>query len=53
MKECHLVVEPSAAAVIAALTDVYRPNVGEKIVLVLSGGNISLKALANILSKFS
>jgi len=53
LKECHLVVEPSAAAVIAALTDVYRPKTGEKVVLVLSGGNISLKMLGGILSKFN
>jgi threonine dehydratase len=53
IKECHLVVEPSAAAVIAALTDVYHPKVGEKVVLVLSGGNISFKTLGGILSKFS
>lgn len=53
MKECHLVVEPSAAAVFAALTDVYRPKVGEKTVLVVSGGNISLRSLGTILSKYS
>jgi threonine dehydratase len=53
MKECHLVVEPSAAAVFAALTSVYRPKSGEKIVLVVSGANISLRTLRTILSKFS
>jgi len=53
MKDCHIVVEPSAGAVFAALTDVYHPKGGEKIVLVVSGGNISLRVLGTILSKFS
>jgi threonine dehydratase len=53
IKECHTIVEPSAAAVFAALTDAYRPKTAEKIVLVVSGGNISLKILGAILSKYS
>jgi threonine dehydratase len=52
INECHTIVEPSAAAVFAALADAYRPKAGEKIVLVVSGGNISLKILGEILSKY-
>jgi threonine dehydratase len=52
MKECHLVIEPSAAAVIAALEKL-QPKPEEKVVLVVSGGNVSLKTLASILTKYS
>ena len=51
MKECHLVIEPSAAVVIAALEKI-QPKPEEKVVLVVSGGNVSLKTLASILAKY-
>jgi len=53
MKECHLVIEPSAAAAVAALTDKLHPKKNAKIVVVVSGGNVSLKLLRTILSKYS
>ena len=52
MKECHLVIEPSAAAAIAGLIEKAHVRTGEKIVVVVSGGNISLQTLSNILSKY-
>lgn len=53
MKECHLVIEPSAAAAVAALLQNLRPRKDTKIVVVVSGGNVSLKLLQTILSKYS
>lgn len=52
LKECHLVIEPSAAAAIAALIEKAQVRTGEKIAVVVSGGNISLQTLSNILSKY-
>lgn len=52
MNECHLVIEPSAAAAIAALLEKIRPKPEEKVVVVVSGGNVSLKTLAAVLSKY-
>jgi len=52
MKECHLVIEPSAAAAIAGLIENAQVRTGEKIAVVVSGGNISLQTLSNILSKY-
>jgi len=52
MKECHLVIEPSAAAAVAAL-DKLQPRKNAKVVVVVSGGNVSLKLLRTILSKYS
>jgi len=52
MKECHLVIEPSAAAAIAALEKI-EPQKGSKVAVVVSGGNVSLKLLQSILSKYS
>jgi threonine dehydratase len=52
MNECHLVVEPSAAAAVAALLEKIHPKAGEKVVVVISGGNVSLKTLAAVLSKY-
>ena len=52
LNECHLVIEPSAAAVIAALLEKVHPKAGENVVLVVSGGNVSLKTLASVLSKY-
>ncbi|MGA2783137.1 MAG: threonine/serine dehydratase [Candidatus Bathyarchaeia archaeon] len=49
--ECHLVIEPSAAAVVAALLKTnFRKT--EKVAVVVSGGNISIKILAQVLSKY-
>lgn len=50
LESLHLLIEPSAAAVIAALGESYRPKRGENLVLVISGGNISLKLLRELLS---
>jgi threonine dehydratase len=51
MKECHLVVEPSAAAAFAALMEKAILRSGQRTVVVVSGGNISLQTLSRILSK--
>ena len=51
MKGCHLVIEPSAAAAVAALLERLHPKKDAKIVVVVSGGNVSLKLLQGILSK--
>jgi threonine dehydratase len=53
MRECHLVVEPSAAAAFAGLVEKAQPKFGEKIVVVVSGANVSLRTLGTILSKYS
>jgi len=53
MKECHLVIEPSAAAAVAALLQRLQPKKEAKIVVVVSGGNVSLKLLRTILSKYN
>jgi threonine dehydratase len=53
MRECHLVVEPSSAAAVAALLEKVHPKSGNKVVVVISGANASLKTLAGIISKYS
>jgi threonine dehydratase len=53
MKECHLLIEPSAAAAVAALLEQIRPKKDDEVVVVVSGGNISLKVLSRILSKYA
>ena len=53
MKECHLLIEPSAAAAVAALLQKLHPRKDTKIVLVVSGGNVSMKLLQTILSKYT
>ena len=53
MKEAHLLIEPSAAAAVAALLERLHPRKDDEIVVVVSGGNISLKVLSRILSKYS
>jgi len=53
LKECHLVIEPSASAAIAALLARLHPRPDDKVVVVVSGGNIALKLLQTILSKYS
>ena len=50
LESLHLLIEPSAAAVIAALGESYKPRKGEDLVLVISGGNISLKLLRELLA---
>lgn len=52
LKECHLLVEPSAAVACAALKQRMNPKPQERIVIVVSGGNVSLKTVSRILSKY-
>ena len=52
MRECHLIIEPSAAAAVAALVEKPGLRKHAEIVVVVSGGNISLKLLSRILSKY-
>lgn len=52
MKECHLVIEPSAAAAVAGLVEKANVRASQKVVVVVSGGNISLETLSRILSKY-
>jgi threonine dehydratase len=52
MRECHLIIEPSAAAAVAALVEKTDLRKNAEIVVVVSGGNISLKLLSRILSKY-
>jgi threonine dehydratase len=52
MRECHLIVEPSAAAAVAALVEKAHLKKDTEVVVVVSGGNISLKLLSKILSKY-
>jgi len=53
IKESHLVIEPSAAAAVAALLGKLHPKKDAKVVVVVSGGNVSLRLLQTILSKYS
>jgi len=53
MRECHLIIEPSAAAAVAALVQKADLKQNAEVVVVVSGGNISLKLLSKILSKYS
>jgi threonine dehydratase len=52
-QECHLIVEPSSAAAVAALLKMKRRKVKEQIAVVISGGNISMKFLHGVLAKYS
>jgi threonine dehydratase len=50
--DSHLLTEPSGAAPAAALlSGVYKPRPGEKIGLVISGGNISYRLLQQLLNE--
>ncbi len=50
--DCHILTEPSGAAPVAALlSDVYKPRQGEKVGLVISGGNIAYTLLQDILNE--
>jgi len=51
-QECHLIVEPSAAAAVAALFKMKQRKVKEQVAVVISGGNISMKFLSGVLSKY-
>lgn len=51
LEALHLMIEPSAAAAIAVVGSAYRPRRGESLVLVVSGGNISLKLLRELLNE--
>jgi len=54
IQECHLIVEPSSAAAVAALLKMTRRREkNEQIAVVLSGGNISMKFLRGVLAKYS
>lgn len=50
LESLHLLIEPSAASVIAALGESYQPRKGEDLVLIISGGNISLKLLRELIT---
>ncbi|MGD0422287.1 MAG: threonine/serine dehydratase [Candidatus Bathyarchaeia archaeon] len=52
-QECHLIVEPSSAAAVAALLKMKRRKLKEQIAVVISGGNISMKFLHGVLAKYS
>lgn len=47
----HLLAEPSGAAPIAALLTQYHVRKGERVVLVISGGNISLPLVRQLLTR--
>jgi len=50
--ESHILTEPSGASPAAAiLSGAYKPKLGERIGLVISGGNISYKLLHDLLSE--
>jgi threonine dehydratase len=51
LESLHLLIEPSGAAVLAALDGSYQPRRGENLVLVISGGNISLDLLRELLNE--
>lgn len=52
-QECHLIVEPSSAVAVAAMIKMKRRKVKEQIAVVISGGNISMKFLQGVLTKYS
>ena len=48
-RECRLATEPGGAAALAALTGgSYRPQTGERVGVLLCGGNVDLTKLAEI-----
>ncbi|MGD0178144.1 MAG: hypothetical protein ABSC50_15110 [Candidatus Bathyarchaeia archaeon] len=47
-----MVIEPSAAAAVATLIEKAKTRAAEKVVVVVSGGNISLKMTEAMLSKY-
>ena len=51
--DMHILVEPSGAAPVAALlSGAYKPKPGERIALVISGGNIAYTLLQDLLNEF-
>jgi threonine dehydratase len=51
IQETHIFPEPSGSAPLAVLSKAEKPNkLGERVVLVISGGNVSLKLLNRLLS---
>lgn len=50
LTEEHILAEPSGAAPLAALPTQYQPKQGERIVLVISGGNIAVQLLRELLA---
>jgi len=48
----HVLSEPSGCATIAALMSSCKPRPGEKVAVVISGGNISIDYLTTLLAKF-
>jgi threonine dehydratase len=52
LKEAHVLAEPSGAASLAGLVNRYKPRgKDENVVIVISGGNVSLKLLQDQISK--
>lgn len=50
LRNDHVLAEPAGAASLAALKHAYEPRPGEKVAAVVSGGNISIKYLSNLLA---
>jgi threonine dehydratase len=50
IKEARIIAEPSGAAALAPLISRKQRDLGERVVVVISGGNISLDLLARILA---
>jgi len=48
LKDCNILAEPSGAAPLAALLFKYKPKPDEKIALIITGRNISIKYLADL-----
>ena len=51
LHECHVAIEPSAAAAVAASLKMNFKK-DERVAIVISGGNISIKLLASVLAKY-
>lgn len=50
--DCHILAEPSGAAPVAALlSGAYKPESGERVALVISGGNIAYHLLKDLLDE--
>jgi threonine dehydratase len=50
IKEARIIAEPSGAAALAPLISGKRRDLGERVIVVISGGNISLDLLARLLA---
>ncbi len=51
IKEVHIFPEPSGAASTALLETGVRDRLGKNVVVVVSGGNVSLELLSRVLSQ--